>query len=173
MAEMRQWCATASKYEGLYATIATAPIPTEEETARLEFRFDPAHSFDGLRGAMVETARKWDLVKLAQKRSWESDPDHPDVVPLQEAVQLHQLFETCSELDEIRAWPDDFRSWLEDGRFGSEELVGALAELGRLPEAGVRGAADVGARAEALERAKEAYGRIAESCSSCHAAYRD
>ena len=169
IAEMRQWCSTASKYEGLYSTVATAHIPSAVESARFAFDFDAAHSFDGLRGAMIEMTRKWDLIKAAKKRSWRPDPEHPDVVPREEAVQLHQLFEACSELDGIRAWQDDFRAWLEDGRSGSEQLAQALADHARLNHA-VPAGPELG---ETLALADMAFTRVAQSCTSCHAAYRD
>ena len=171
IAEMRQWCATASKYEGLYATVATAAIPTAEASAAFEFDFDAAHSFQGLRGAMIEMTRKWDLVKAASKRSWGPDPQHPDVDPLQEALQLSQLFEATSQLEEIRTWPDDFRAWLEDGRSGSEQLVQALEQRGQ--GIGASAAEGQAPLLEALARADVAYTRVAQSCAACHASYRD
>ena len=169
IAEMRQWCATASKYEGLYSTVATAHIPTADESAAFAFGFDAAHSFDGLRGAMVEMTRKWDLIKAARARNWQPDAEHPDVVPREEAVQLHQLLEACSELESTRAWPDDFRAWLEDGRSGSEQLAQALQERARLNDAAPADP-ELG---EAIARADAAFARVKQSCAACHAAYRD
>ena len=173
IAEMRQWCATASKYEGLYSTVATAPIPSAAESAGFEFGFDPAHSFEGLRGAMVHMTRKWDLIKAAKKRNWQADPEHPDIVPLQEAVQLHELFESCSNLEEIRAWPDDFRAWLEEGRSGSEQLLQALMEASAASAAPGASEPSEAAEPEALSRADSAYARVSKSCSACHKSYRN
>lgn len=166
IAEMRQWCATASKYEGLYSTVATAHIPSADESRAFAFDFESAHSFDGLRACMIEMTRKWDLIKDAKKRGWQPDPEHPDVVALQEATQLHQLYEACSSLEEMRAWPDDFRAWMEDGRSGSEQLVRALSECSMQSE-------DLSALGDWLAQADTAYTRIADSCASCHASYRD
>lgn len=163
IAEMRQWCATASKYEGLYSTIATADLPADEETASFDFDFSPAHSFEGLRGAMVQMARKWDLLEAAERRDWAPDPDHPDVDVLQEATQLHQVYEATSNLEEIRAYPDDFRAWLEDGRSGAEALVRALEERSMAAQPAT----------EALAAADTAYTRLAESCADCHTGYRN
>jgi hypothetical protein len=162
IAEMRQWCSTSSKYEGLYAAVAVADLPGRAETEAFDFDFSPAHSFEGLRGGMVQMARKWDLVKAAEIRDWALDPGHPDVTPLQEAEQLHQIFASLSELEATNAWQDDFRAWLEQGRDGSERLLRALTECGK--EAG-----EGPWRAEAAT----AYDLVAESCSSCHKAYRN
>lgn len=164
IAEMRQWCATSSKYEGLYSTVATVEIPAPEATAASDFDFSPAHSFEGLRGGMVQMARKWDLVTAARERGWAADPLHPDVEPLQELTQLHQVYEALAGLDEIRAWPDDFRAWLEDGRSGSEALVRALTESSM---------ASAGEETTWRAAADTAYARVSNSCSACHKAYRD
>ena len=162
IAEMRQWCATSSRYEGLYAAVAVADLPTRAQTAVFGFDFAPAHSFEGLRGGMVAMARKWDLVRAGEIRGWALDPAHPDVDPLQEAELLRRIFEQLSRLEETNAWQDDFRVWLEQGREGSERLLGALSERGQTaPEDAWR------------EKAAAAFDLVAESCAGCHAAYRN
>ena len=163
IAEMRQWCATSSKYEGLYAAVATADLPTRAETERFAFDFAPAHAFEGLRAGMIEMTRKWDLVKAAEIRDWASDPAHPDVDPLREALELHQIYEALVQLEATHAWQDDFRAWLEQGRRGSERLLEALS-AGSQPKAG-----ESDWRAEAAE----AYDLVAGSCASCHGSYRN
>ena len=57
IAEMRHWCSTASKYEGLYAAVATAAIPTAESTEAYEFDFTSAQHFDGIRDAIIVLTR--------------------------------------------------------------------------------------------------------------------
>jgi protein tyrosine/serine phosphatase len=57
LAEMRQWCATSKKYEGLYATVAAAEMPTARETEGFAFDFPAAHRFEGMRAVMIELAR--------------------------------------------------------------------------------------------------------------------
>lgn len=165
IAEMRQWCGTDSKYEGLYSAIATMPMPDDAQSEAWDFDFTPAHEYEGLRAGMIELARKWDLVKAAKKRQWAADPAHPDVDPLQEAVQMYQIFDAVSGLGDTRTYPDDFRAWLEDGRSGSEQLQRALTECSKDAAAldGVAWRAD----------ADTAYARVSNACASCHAAYRD
>ena len=163
IAEMRQWCATDSKYEGLYAAIATKEMPEADQTTAWKFDFTPAHEYEGLRAGMVELGRKWDLVKDAKGRQWAADPAHPDVDALQEATQLHQIFAACAGLDEVRTWPDDFRAWVEDGRGGSEALLRALSSCTQ------EGVTETAWRADA----DTAYARVSNACSACHKAYRD
>jgi len=160
IAEMRQWCATSEKYEGLYRSVASSPLPSRELTADYEFDFAAAHRFDGLRGGMIGVARKWDLVKAAKQRDWRADPAHPDVEPAQEIAQLGEIYAGLCELEDSASKAEDFRDWMEQGRDASERLLRALGE---------RQAADGVWRAEA----REAYEQIADSCASCHAAYRN
>jgi len=165
IAEMRQWCSTSSKYEGLYKVVATAQMPSPESTNALEYDFSPAHTFTGVRGGMIGIARKWDLVKEARERNWQDDPQHPDVSALQEATQLHQIYADLCRLDELNEKPSDFRDWMHQGRDASARLVRALSDCNQQPEA--EGVASW--HAEALAASK----LIGDSCSSCHAEYRN
>jgi len=163
IAEMRQWCATSSKYEGLYAAVAAAQIPTADETAAFDFDFESAHTFEGLRAGMILLARTWDRVKLVDENDWALDPEHPDVDPLQQATQLHQLFELIAAQEEMASWQDDFHAWMEQARAGSEELVRALSSCSQ----------DEVPDAEWRAQARQAYALIGESCASCHSSYRN
>lgn len=165
IAEMRQWCSTSSKYEGLYRTIATADIPSTASTKQFAFDFESAHQFSGIRSGMIAMPRTWDRLKELKRADWQIDPEHPDVVPLQEATQLHQIYADLAGLDEMKAHADDFRGWMEQGVQGSERLMRALSSCSQDEDSFAAG----DWRAEALA----AYELIADSCSSCHAVYRD
>ena len=165
IAEMRQWCSTSSKYEGLYKAVAVAEIPTASQTRAYPFDFEPAHKLTGIRAGMIAMPRTWDKLKELEKNDWRVDPEHPDVVPLQEAVQLHQLYSSLCDLDELKSKPEDYRGWMEQGRAASERLQRALSSCSQDE--------DVFAAGEWRTEALEAYELIADSCSSCHAVYRD
>jgi len=154
LAEMRQWCGTSGKYEGLYLTLATAEIPSAEATDALEYDFSAEHRVEGLRGAMVGMARAYDHLQDLAERDWRMDPTHPDVDASNEADKLHELFAASTSLDETATGPEDLRGWLDSSVQDSRDLRDALAEHD-------------GARADA------ALGRVAESCSACHKAYRN
>ena len=160
LAEMRQWCGTSEKYEGLYQTLATGEIPSAETTVALEFDFSPEHSVAGLRGAMIGLARAYDHLQDLAERNWQMDPAHPDIDAGNEADKLHELFAESANLDKAAASPEDFRSWLDTSVQASRELRDALADL-------AHDGVDAGQRADA------ALGRVAESCSACHEHYRN
>ena len=163
IAEMRQWCATSSKYEGLYAAVATTPVPSAGATERLEFDFDAINSFDGIRAAMIPMPRHWDQVKAAADREWALDPEHPDLVPVREVLQVRQILDACAELPETQTYADDFREFLDQGRTGAADLIEALeaGAAGQLPDEVWR------------QRAALAVGQVQASCTDCHASYRD
>ena len=163
IAEMRQWCATSSKYEGLYADVATAPVPSAAATERNPFAFDSEYRFEGLRAAMIPLPRHWDRVVDAAQRDWALDPDHPDLVPAREAAEVLQILNACAELPETETYADDFRVWLEQAREGAAQLVTALS-------------AEVSAAADERDwrvEAAVAVEQVKQSCTACHATYRN
>lgn len=160
MAEMRQWCGTSGRYEGLYLALAAGQIPGPAETAAAGLELPATHPFGGLRGAMVGVSRAYDQLEALVDRTWEPDPAHPDVDPTHEATKLQQLFQACVELEEVRSAPARLGDWMDDS-------VEACAQLVRALEAFAGGKTAAGARADA------ALERVAESCSACHGVFRD
>lgn len=163
IAEMRQWCSTSKKYEGLYSTVATAAMPTAAETAAYDFDFTPARRFEGVRDGMIVMARVWDEIKLAEQNGWEPDPKHPDVDPLRSATILAQAFRECSTVARPDGAGDDYDEMMASGVRGAEDLVRLLTEC-RAEELGFD------QRAQALE---DAYTMASESCANCHVDYRN
>lgn len=93
MAEMRQWCGTADSYEGLYDTIAHAPVPSAQQTSAMDWDFPAASPLEGVGGAMVEINRAHDHLKSLAKNAWRPDASHPDLDALNEATKLASTFE--------------------------------------------------------------------------------
>jgi len=163
IAEMRQWCSTSPKYEGLYAAVATLEIPSAHETRAYAYDFEPGHEIDGLRAGMVGMSRAFDHLELIQPAGWQPTEEHPDLTPLQEATQLHQTAAQVHGLGAQAIWPDDFRAWMDEAEAASGDLVRALSDCSQ-----------TGAQADTWRpAADEAFARLSSSCKSCHAAYRN
>lgn len=163
IAEMRQWCSTAAKYDGLYSTVATARIPSAAETAAYEFDFAPAHQASGMREGMIVMTRVWDEVKIVRKNGWRIDPEHPDVDPLQSATIFAQLFRDCDGLERPDGAGEDFEEMLAEGLTGADRLVELLTDCRA-----------EGLSAETkLEELELAYDVVSESCLDCHVDYRN
>ena len=163
IAEMRQWCSTASKYEGLYTSVATSSIPSAAETSAYDFDFASAMTFDGVRDAMVVLTRSWDEVKLAAKSGWKPSSEHPDIDALQSATQVSQLMHACSDMQETADYPEDFREMLG----ASQGHIDALVEF--LTDCRVEGTSEYLVH----ERLEETFRAAKASCLECHSYYRN
>jgi len=160
IAEMRQWCGTAPEYEGLFRDIAMKPMPTAEETRRLEFHFPSARAFGDFREAMIDISRRHDALKKLEKRDFAVDPDHPDWDALNESDMILNALDDVSKLAETAAQPADFREWMAKAVEQSRALRDALkqAKLGD---------------AAGIEAGRKAFATLNKSCNDCHAAYRN
>ena len=163
LAEMRQWMGTSTKYAGLYRTVASAPLPTAAEPAASSFAFPAAHPFEGFRAMMVETSRVWDRLVLLSKGGWRADPAHPDIVPLNEARQLAELYGAALELDDVRVRPASLRDILAESHSDAAALVRALEDASAAPSA-----------VSQLEvTAGDSMDRLKAACGACHQAHRN
>lgn len=163
IAEMRQWCSTASKYEGLYSSVAVSDIPAADETAAYDFDFASTMKFDGVRDAMVVLTRSWDEVKLAAKNEWQPISEHPGIDALQSATTVSQLMRACGQLDEAVDYPADFHEMMTDTQGHLDDVVKFLTDC-RVEETSLF------ERNESLDAAYKAASR---SCLTCHGVYRN
>jgi len=160
IAEMRQWCGTSPKYEGLYRVVATGPLPTDADTRALVWSFPAKHSAAGLRGMMVQASRGFDNLRDLLGREWAIDPEHPDLDPMHEADQLALAF-THPPAEDVKSWPDDFQQWMKQ----STELTGKLRDaIQAVKEQGTP---------ETRARATKAFKAVGANCNTCHKSYRD
>jgi protein tyrosine phosphatase (PTP) superfamily phosphohydrolase (DUF442 family) len=166
IAEMRQWMGTSSQYEGLYLTIARAPMPGARETAALAFGFPAARPFVGFRQVMVETSRVWDILQALSDRGWSVDPAHPDVDPVNQARQLSDLFMAALEMEEVQERPPTLRDWLTEAQSEAAGLVSHLEGLSAAHSAPYRPTGGI-------EGAGAAMGRLQSACNACHREHRN
>lgn len=160
IAEMRQWCGTASQYEGLYRSIAVGDIPDAVATAAYEWDFPAAHPFDGFRAMMIDVSRAFDSIESMQKNGWAVPNHHPDIDPVNESSILTSLFERSESLDEFQSRPEGFRDLAQQSRERSLALRDVLSDIRRA-------GGNEWARADAELSALKA------SCTACHTVYRD
>lgn len=159
LAEMRQWCGTSGKYEGLYQVIASRALPTRETTTALAWDFPSQVRFDGLRLAMVEMTRIHDHLKALDERDWNIDPNHPDLDPVHEASRLAELMG--------RAVSDACGDETESFRHAMTDMADEVRSLEALLKRVKKG--DEDARIEASATMKS----IKQSCVDCHRVYRN
>ncbi|MDG1498603.1 MAG: hypothetical protein P8N31_02580 [Planctomycetota bacterium] len=160
IAEMRQYCGTSKKYEGLYRIVAAGDMPTAEETAAFEYDFAEKEEVDGVVGSMVILARAFDNNEVLRDSGWLPDPMHPDLDPLNEALQLLQGFQAGEHLSEVRTSADDFRSWWSEGLEESKALVDSVKQI-------------AAGNLDAVALADRSFLAIETSCLDCHGEYRN
>lgn len=161
IAEMRQYCGTSSKYEGLYRVIATGHIPDAEESERYPFLFDAEHPLEGVAGLMVKVSRAHDHIEGLMELEWALDPENPDVDPLNEATILAQALDDACQLGEVEMSANaDYRQWFATAREQSAKLVEELTRF------------KTGESAAGFEAA-ETFKSLQKTCGACHTVYRN
>ena len=164
VAEMRQWCGTSKKYQGLYETIARAAMPTPEDTQLIQWKFPAAHEFRGIRHAMIGISRIHDHLKALKGRDWAVDPNHPDLNASNETAQLIGIFKIAKATSEAEMKPEDYRVWMRESVEASEALLEVL-RAEPAPDA-----ADYGTWKES---ASAAFDEVNTLCIRCHEPYRN
>ena len=108
------------------------------------------------RSVDVTRVRGTEQVRAAD---WQTPPDHPDIDPPHEALQLLEQFREAGRLPAVGARPEEFRRWLAEAESAAQELEAALRP------AKAQGRAD-GA-------AETAFKKVEAACVRCHGTYRD
>jgi protein tyrosine phosphatase (PTP) superfamily phosphohydrolase (DUF442 family) len=159
VAEMRR-AGTDPHYTGLYAAPEQLCRPTPRELDAVTAEFPEAAEVSGLAQAMVGLDERWERLKKVRTAGWKTPPNHPDIDPAHEALQLVEHYREAQRLPEVEQRPEELRRGLRD----AEERAGELEAVLR------SGAAKHQVEGAAAEKAFHA----AESaCAGCHARYRD
>src|SRR5262249_14804470 len=92
---------------------------------------------------------------------WKAPPDHPDLDPPHEALQLAELLRESARLPETgKTYPEAFLRLLADAETEAKGLEKALRD------------SDQAAAADGTEL-EQRFQRVASSCVRCHVKYRD
>lgn len=158
--EMRQYSGTSKKYEGLYRSVATRPIPDFEATLALDYNFPPVEQLDGVPGSMVPIARAHDWIEILAELDWAVDPENPDIDAYNEARILNEAFAAGPQFADYQSQPEDFKQMWARATQASADLTEQLRRHNN-------GEAAMGAAAKA------SFAIVQQSCSDCHAGYRN
>ena len=159
VAEMRR-AGTDPRYTGLYALPKTLARPTTQELDRIPADFPEAAAVSDLAQIMVDIDTRWENLKRVQAAGWKTPPDHPDLDPPHEALQVVENYREAGRLKQTGERTEEFRRWLA----AAEEDTTKLERV--LRPGTERGAPDRAA-------ADEAFRKAGASCVRCHAKYRD
>jgi protein tyrosine phosphatase (PTP) superfamily phosphohydrolase (DUF442 family) len=159
VAEMRR-AGTDPHYKGLYAAPREFRRPTAAELAALPGDFPETAPVAALAQVMVGVDERWDALKLAREAGWRVPPDHPDIDPPHEALQLLEQYREAARLPKVNEQSEEFRRW----------LAGAEAAAGQLEQALRGGNGQQSVDAAGAERS---FQELKAACTRCHAKYRD
>jgi hypothetical protein len=153
VADLRR-AGTDPRYTGLYAAPGKLRRPEPGELDRVPDDFPEVAEVAALAQVMVAVDDRWGHLRLAKAAGWKVPPEHPDIDPPHEALQLAEHFREAERLPQAGGFPEDFRRYLAEAQAAAQEMETAL-RVGDTPAA------------------ERSYRRAGEACARCHAAYRD
>jgi len=143
---------TDPKYKGLWRDVEAWTPPQPGAPRPVLHEIAPVGNFAA---GMATMDRTWDRIKLIQAAGWQVPPDHPDLVPAQEAKILAEMQAALTGVLSAEQQADaDFVRLLLASQTESQALQAAL---------------ESGDAAGAEQR----YAALKKACSACHDSYRN
>lgn len=149
---------TDPHYTGLYNTVAEIRRPTAEELNDAPADFPEVAPVGALVQAMVAIDQRWEHLKAIRAAGWRAPPDHADLDPPHEALQLLELYRELGRTADLGDRSAEFRRLLGNAENAAADLERTLR------------AVDLKAGSAAID---DSYRRSNSACSSCHARFRD
>lgn len=147
---------TGANYTGLWASARAAQRLPADQIKAVQVVFVEKAKVPPMAEAMVHVDERMEHMKAVQTAGWKVPPNHPDVNPPHEALQLQELLVELGRSEAAMAKPERFRQLMG----ASASAVGTLrtALLAQPPDP---------AAAETAMRA------VTASCTACHREFRD
>jgi protein tyrosine phosphatase (PTP) superfamily phosphohydrolase (DUF442 family) len=145
---------TSAQYTGLYRAIREFEPVEAAEFASVTTDFPEIAALPPYQERMAVLDRRKDNLSLAEAAGWTTPPDHPDLSPPHEALQLREIITELIRLESGEARSADYRALMRQALEASVALEKAL-------------------RAGSGEGATAAFGALSASCTACHKVYRN
>lgn len=146
---------TSLDYKGLWQNVEHYDIPSDD--AELPQLMEVA-TVESLTSSMARIDRNFDHLKLLAAAEWKTPADHPDLVAMEEALQLqenlHEASRRLSESDHAAEYDSTFRTWLTGTNVVARNLVVSLRQNDKTA-------------------AIAAFSTLQKNCQQCHEKYRD
>ncbi|MCS6976066.1 MAG: hypothetical protein NZM31_03520, partial [Gemmatales bacterium] len=147
---------TDPRYAGLYAAVEQAAPLSDEVLNAKPPEFPETTPVPAFVEAMVKVDTHWHHLQACRKAGWKTPPEHPDVVPRHEALQLMEAYQEALRLPGLKERPAEIRDWLSDEVQNAKRLMELLEGMPIQPQA-----------------VEAAYLRVQDGCKRCHSRYRD
>ncbi|HWB19002.1 MAG TPA: hypothetical protein VG711_01785 [Phycisphaerales bacterium] len=147
---------TAPAYKGLFACTAAAMPLTLEQIDSVSGDFPDMSLPSSYVQGMIEVDDIMSRLKLVEAAGWTVPADHPDVVPVEEAARMVDVFRALQKTPHAHSSEEKFIASLHDQQDQSQSLEDLLA-------------------ADQLDkpRLSQEFKAIQNACNVCHTAYRD
>lgn len=152
-ASLMERAGTSETYWGLYADVRGCRA-TQAEIDAADSSFPEKSVVSGLTATMTAIDERWERLSLAREAGWKTPPDHPDIDPPHEALQIREHFTELARQDAVRSRPTDFQGWLSEADSRAADMEAAL-------------------RRSDGASANTARARVEDTCKRCHDAYRN
>ncbi len=152
---------TGSNYAGLYETVRRFHPPTAAQLAAAPAKYPEAVTPSGLVDAMVGIDARWDHLKAVRKAGYQTPKENPDIQPAHEATILWEHYREMQRLPEARQKGDDFLQRTKAAEAAAQGFEKLLRSFAANPSPASRAQLD------------KSFDAVAQSCSSCHKAFRD
>lgn len=143
---------TDPRYAGLYRDVREATPATNEERTR-SFQYTNRALVGGLVERMVAIDETWERIRACEKAGWATPPEHPDVKPAHEALQLVEHYRELGRLPSLPG--GEFAKYLKEAEAAAISLEMKLQMK------------------EDSSPLQSAFERNANLCVECHAVTRD
>ncbi|TWU11526.1 hypothetical protein CA54_03330 [Symmachiella macrocystis] len=152
---------TSPKYAGLFRVVREFQMPSKDDLAKVPTDFPETAQLSTTVEAMVTINACWERLKEIQKHGFRALPNHPDVVPDQEALQLAEHFRELARNENSKQLCGDYLRQLSAANETATTLSRRLSALAK-------------DRSQTLiEDSAKLMQRLQNHCSQCHAAFRD
>jgi cytochrome c556 len=149
-ADLLKRCGTSPDYKGLWRDVAAFRNPPA--ATKLPELMEIA-TVESMPAAMAKLDRHFDLLKLAADAGWKTPPDHPDLVPVTEALLVQEgLTESLRLLTKDQ--PEALQSLMRKSAGQAEELTNAI-------------------RSGDIDQAAKLLSQLTANCKACHQQFRN
>lgn len=152
---------TSPKYAGLFRVVREFQMPSKDDLAKVPTDFPETAQLSTTVEAMVVINACWERLKEIQKHGFRPLPEHPDIVPDQEALQLAEHFRELARNDNSKEQGGDYLRQLSAANEAATALSKRLSALAK-------------DRSQmTIEESAQLMQRLQNHCAQCHAAFRD
>ncbi len=141
---------TSENYVGLWRDVENFQVP--DQNVKLPDLVEKAE-VSSLAAAMAEIDRSYDNLKLCRIVNWNTPPDHPDLVPVQEVGLLKEGLREAAR-NQIQEYDKQFEKSLLEAELFAQNIEEML-------------------HAKDLIKAEEQFLNLKQACKSCHKKYRN